>query len=87
MGLMAGRFLAEMAQGRDPHAPPPDTAHGALLAHISQTRLDDFQPMNMNFGLLPPAPKKDGKRRLGKAERRRMVSEAALVSLEHWKNS
>ena len=85
MGLMAGRFLAAMAQGREPHAPPADTAHGALLAHISQTRLEDFQPMNMNFGLLPPAPKKVGKRRLGKAERRRMVSEAALASLERWK--
>jgi len=85
MGLMAGRFLADMAQGREPQAPPVNTAHGALLAHIAQTRLEDFQPMNMNFGLLPSAPKKEGKRRLGKAERRRMVSEAALASLERWK--
>lgn len=84
MGLMAGRFLADMARGREPSAPPADTAHGALLAHISQTRLDDFQPMNINFGLLPPGPKKDGKRRLGKAERRRMVSETALRALQTW---
>jgi len=88
MGLMAGRFLADMAGGRrEPSAPPSDTAHGALLAHISQTRLDDFQPMNINFGLLPPGPKKDGKRRLGKAERRRMVSEAALNALQSWLGS
>ncbi len=84
MGLMAGRFLSAMARGREPQAPPADTAHGALLAHISQTRIEDFQPMNINFGLLPPAPKKDGKRRPGKAERRRMVSETALASLERW---
>jgi len=86
MGLMAGRFLAEMVQGRKPDAPPADTAHGALLAHISRTRLEDFQPMNINFGLLPPGPKKDGKRRLSRADRRRMVSEKALESLENWRD-
>ena len=83
-GLMAGRFLAEMAKGGEPSPPPADTAHGALLAHISQARPEDFQPMNINFGLLPPGPKKDGKRRLGKAERRRLVSERALASLQAW---
>jgi len=87
MGLMAGRFLAEMVQGKEPGAPPADTAHGALLAHISQTRLEDFQPMNINFGLLPPGPKKDGKRRLSRADRRRMVSEKALETLERWRNA
>ncbi len=84
-GLMAGRFLADIAAGRKPAPPPEDTAHGALLAHVSRTRAEDFQPMNINFGLLPPGPKRDGKRRLGKAERRRMVSEQALGSLEAWK--
>ncbi len=86
MGLMAGRFLADMVQGKEPDAPPADTAHGALLAHISRTRLEDFQPMNINFGLLPPGPKKDGKRRLGRTGRRRMVSEKALESLENWRS-
>ena len=85
MGLMAGRFLAELAEGREPAAPPETTAHGALLAHISQTRLEDFQPMNINFGLLPPGPHKDGKRRLGKAERRLQVSERALADLDVWR--
>jgi len=84
MGLMAGRFLAAMAGGGEASPPPADTAHGALLAHISQTRLDDFQPMNINFGLLPPGPKKDGNRRLGRADRRRMVSGQALHSLQQW---
>jgi len=84
MGLMAGRFLARMSRGQEPLAPPEETAHGALLAHISRTRLDDFQPMNMNFGLLPPGPTKEGKRRLGKAERRRLVSLRALDALRAW---
>ncbi|EAU53828.1 methylenetetrahydrofolate--tRNA-(uracil(54)-C(5))-methyltransferase (FADH(2)-oxidizing) TrmFO [Mariprofundus ferrooxydans] len=84
MGLMAGRFLAAMAHGEEPEAPPADTAHGALLAHISQTRVEDFQPMNINFGLLPPGKKRDGKRRFSRAERRRSVSDKALAVLDVW---
>ena len=84
MGLMAGRFLADLAQGSEPIAPPSDTAHGALLGHISGTRVEDFQPMNVNFGLLPTGKKRDGKRRLSRAERRYAVSEQALLSLTAW---
>jgi len=87
MGLMAGIFLADIACGRSPMAPPETTAHGALLGHISGTRAEDFQPMNINFGLLPPGPNKDGKRRLGKAERRRKISERALADLEAWRQA
>ena len=61
MGLLAGRFAADEALGRTPSPPPPTTAHGALLAHITGGHVasDDeakrsFQPMNVNFGLFPP---------------------------------
>ncbi len=84
MGLMAGRFIADMMCGQEPVAPPADTAHGALLGHISGTRVEDFQPMNINFGLLPTGKKRDGKRRLSRAERRRSVSDRALLSLQAW---
>lgn len=84
MGLMAGRFLSEIMQGGEPNVPPELTAHGALLGHISGTRVEDFQPMNINFGLMPPGPKKDGKRRLGKTERREAVSARALEALDAW---
>ncbi|PJA33247.1 MAG: methylenetetrahydrofolate--tRNA-(uracil(54)-C(5))-methyltransferase (FADH(2)-oxidizing) TrmFO [Zetaproteobacteria bacterium CG_4_9_14_3_um_filter_53_7] len=84
MGLMAGRFLAALAQGEEPQAPPEITAHGALLAHISQTRTADFQPMNINFGLLPAGKKREGKRRFSRAERRRSVSDRALEVLDEW---
>ncbi|MDX8396089.1 MAG: methylenetetrahydrofolate--tRNA-(uracil(54)-C(5))-methyltransferase (FADH(2)-oxidizing) TrmFO [Mariprofundaceae bacterium] len=86
MGLMAGRFLAEIATGEEPNTPPSDTAHGALLGHISGTRVEDFQPMNVNFGLLPPGKKREGKRRFSRAERRRSVSEKALGILDEWLN-
>jgi len=84
MGLMAGRFLAAMTQGEEPAPPPADTAHGALLGHISGTRIEDFQPMNINFGLLPPGKKREGKRRFSRAERRRSVSDQALATLQKW---
>lgn len=87
MGLMAGIFLADIAHGRTPLPPPDTTAHGALLGHISGTRAEDFQPMNINFGLLPPGPSKDGNRRLGKSERRGKIAQRALAELENWRHA
>jgi len=84
MGLMAGRFLAAIASGEEPEKPPEITAHGALLSHISQTQVEGFQPMNINFGLLPPGKKREGKRRFSRAERRRSVSDRALEVLDAW---
>jgi methylenetetrahydrofolate--tRNA-(uracil-5-)-methyltransferase len=58
--------------------PPPTTAHGALINHITGGHIEatdgvgrSFQPMNVNFGLFPPVevPKgPDGKRPRGKAK-------------------
>ncbi|HIP07575.1 MAG TPA: methylenetetrahydrofolate--tRNA-(uracil(54)-C(5))-methyltransferase (FADH(2)-oxidizing) TrmFO [Mariprofundaceae bacterium] len=87
MGLMAGRFIADILRGDEPNVPPEDTAMGALLSHISGTHISSFQPTNINFGLLPTAPKRDGKKRLKKSERRRMVSDKALLSLDAWKRN
>ena len=62
IGLMAGRFAAAQMQGRIIAAPPMTTAFGALLAHITiNADAKSFQPMNVNFGLMPdvgalPAP-------------------------------
>ncbi|MDX8404837.1 MAG: methylenetetrahydrofolate--tRNA-(uracil(54)-C(5))-methyltransferase (FADH(2)-oxidizing) TrmFO [Mariprofundus sp.] len=84
MGLMAGRFLAAIAVGEEPESPPENTGHGALLAHISKTQVEGFQPMNVNFGLLPPGKKREGRRRFSRAERRRSVSDNALEALNEW---
>ncbi len=61
IGLLAGRFAAAERTGEAIVAPPPTTAHGALLAHITGGHIDtidagpsSFQPMNVNFGLFPP---------------------------------
>ncbi|MCR4963584.1 MAG: methylenetetrahydrofolate--tRNA-(uracil(54)-C(5))-methyltransferase (FADH(2)-oxidizing) TrmFO [Firmicutes bacterium] len=52
-GLAAGLTMAAMARGREPAALPLTTALGALL-HYTASATGAFQPMNVNFGLLPP---------------------------------
>ncbi len=83
MGLMAGRMAAADLNGTPLPAPPPATAHGALISHISGGHLSDeagnmtskarsFQPMNVNFGLFPEVevPRdENGKRPRGKAKK------------------
>jgi methylenetetrahydrofolate--tRNA-(uracil-5-)-methyltransferase len=61
IGLLAGRFAAAERRGEPIVLPPPTTAHGALLAHITGGHIEtidagprSFQPMNVNFGLFPP---------------------------------
>jgi methylenetetrahydrofolate--tRNA-(uracil-5-)-methyltransferase len=52
MGMVAGYFAACLTAGKTPILPPETTATGAMLAHLHDTTAD-FQPMNINFGLLP----------------------------------
>ena len=61
IGLLAGRFAAAERLGERLHLPPPTTAHGALIGHITGGHIEtidsgarSFQPMNVNFGLFPP---------------------------------
>ena len=55
IGLIAARFAAAELRGEPLRAPPPETAIGALLAHITGgADADTYQPMNINFGLMPP---------------------------------
>jgi methylenetetrahydrofolate--tRNA-(uracil-5-)-methyltransferase len=95
VGLLAGRFAAAERLGRTLTPPPAATALGALVGHITGGHLDagagSFQPMNINYGLLPPLePPKRGEdgRRLGAKERgrakRRLMGERALAELEAW---
>jgi methylenetetrahydrofolate--tRNA-(uracil-5-)-methyltransferase len=95
VGLLAGRFAAAERLGLPITPPPATTALGALVGHITGGHLDagrgSFQPMNINYGLLPPLepPKRaeDG-RRLGAKERgrakKRLLGERALADLDAW---
>ena len=99
IGLLAGRAAAAQRLGQLWTAPPPTTAFGALLAHITGGHLSaeaesgarSFQPMNVNFGLFPPldAPTHDaaGNRIKGKDRgmaRKRALSARALADLDRW---
>ncbi|MDQ7079165.1 MAG: methylenetetrahydrofolate--tRNA-(uracil(54)-C(5))-methyltransferase (FADH(2)-oxidizing) TrmFO [Paracoccaceae bacterium] len=68
MGLLAGRMAVAQAQGRELPPPPPVTAMGALIHHITGgADARTFQPMNVNFGLFPPMEDVRGGRRNRKA--------------------
>ncbi len=80
VGLMAGRFAAAEVLGRTASLPPPTTAMGALLNHItSGADASTFQPMNINFGLFPPLAQK-----VKKKERKPAMAKRALTDLETW---
>ena len=80
IGLLAGRFAAAELTGRTLAPPPPETALGALLGHITGGgRADSYQPMNVNFGLFPPF---EGRTR--KADRKRMYTDRARAALAGW---
>src|SRR5579883_1235729 len=86
IGLLAGRFAAAERLGEEPRLPPPTTAHGALLAHITGGHIEtidagprSFQPMNINFGLFPPLP--TGTPRAGKKQ---ALCRRALTDLGGW---
>ncbi len=87
IGLLSGRFAAMDALGKASFVPPPaTTALGALLGHITGgADSKTFQPMNINFGLLPPLVLK-GKRPKGR-DRKRAYTTRALTDFEAWRNS
>jgi methylenetetrahydrofolate--tRNA-(uracil-5-)-methyltransferase len=80
IGLLAGRFAAAERLGRGIAPPPPTTAFGALLAHITGGGdAKTFQPINCNFGLFPPlanAPKK--------LDRKKAYAHRARADLTAW---
>jgi methylenetetrahydrofolate--tRNA-(uracil-5-)-methyltransferase len=84
IGLLAGRFAAAERAGTASEPPPPTTALGALLAHITGgADAKSFQPMNVNFGLFPPLPEPADKRK-AKESRKPALSARALADLDLW---
>ena len=87
IGLLAGRFAAADRLGQAIAPPPPTTALGALMAHITGgADAETFQPMNANFGLFPPLDQPAGRGRRGKTDRKRAYSARALADLGTWLN-
>ena len=80
MGLLAGMNAARKSLGQTEIVPPPETAHGALIRHLTGSDPDRFQPSNVNFGLFPPLIK-----RIPKKMRGQYRAEKALAALDEWK--
>jgi methylenetetrahydrofolate--tRNA-(uracil-5-)-methyltransferase len=84
IGLIAGRFAAAERRGEKPLPPPPTTALGALLHHITGgANVSTFQPMNVNFGLFPPLAE-GSVTRGNRGERKPLLTRRALADLAAW---
>jgi methylenetetrahydrofolate--tRNA-(uracil-5-)-methyltransferase len=86
IGLLAGRFAAAERLGERLHLPPPTTAHGALIGHITGGHIEtidsgarSFQPMNVNFGLFPPLGA-----RAARGTQKQALCARALADLDAW---
>ena len=82
VGILAARFAAAELRGESLSSPPPETALGAILAHITGgADAETFQPMNVNFGLMPPLVG-----RLKRADRKKAYTDRARAALAAWLN-
>jgi methylenetetrahydrofolate--tRNA-(uracil-5-)-methyltransferase len=86
IGGLSGRMAACDLTGQSWMPPPAQTAHGALLMHITDGALaDTFQPMNVNFGLFPNLEEQcTNKRRLRGRDRKAAYAKRALVTMKVW---
>ena len=79
MGLYAGFSLTARLEGQALKPPSAATALGALIRHVTQASPDNFQPMNVNFGLF------EAPRALLRKDRREELAQFALAEIRQWK--
>ena len=80
-GLVAGINAVQACRNEAPVIFPQDTEIGAMAHYISHAEVKHFQPMNANFGLMPPLTVRVRKR----AERNKLIAERAIASLVKFK--
>jgi methylenetetrahydrofolate--tRNA-(uracil-5-)-methyltransferase len=76
-GLLAGINAARRLGGKDPVVPPPETMLGALCRYVAGADPSHFQPMNANFGLLPPLAEAVA----GRAERKERLHRRSVAAM------
>lgn len=81
-GIMAGLAAARAVLELPAVEFPSETAHGALANYISNPAVDNFQPMNINFGLIPPLAVRIRK----KKEKNAQIAARALEALDKFLN-
>ena len=77
-GLMVGLNVARLAQGKEQVNFPEVSAHGALAKYISNPDVKDFQPMNINFGIIPPL---EIYKRMKKREKNAILAQRGLDAI------
>ena len=82
-GLIAGINIAKLLNGDELIILPKNTAIASLLRYITQSNAKKFQPMNINFGIIPALDKKIR----DKSKRKEMIVSRALDELESWLNN
>lgn len=92
VGWLAGYFASELVRGKEPILPPRETAFGCQLAHLQDdTDIENYQPMNINFGLFPELPQvltaKGKLRHLKGQEKKEALSARAKEALKGWKDA
>ena len=80
-GLVAGVNAAYLAKGENPVIFPEQTAHGSMCKYITSAVAKHFQPMNANFGLMPPLEERIRDKKLKKQK----IAECALEFLAKFK--
>jgi len=78
-GILAGLFLSAEILGERIDPPPPETAVGSLLRHVTASPLKHFQPSNVNYGLFPPLAG-----RVQKRLRNEAYAERARAAFAEW---
>ncbi len=82
-GLVAGINASRILSGQKPLVFPRETAHGSLAHYITTADPGRFQPMNINFGLLPPADMRIN----DKKQRYRIIAQRALDSIDNFRQN
>lgn len=82
-GLLAGINAARLVEGKKTLVIPPETALGSLCKYITTTDKRNFQPMNVNFGLMPSLDERIKDKKM----RYRLISERALAVLEQFREN
>ena len=87
-GLIAGINAARLAMGKDPLVFPEESCHGALCHYITTSEAKHFQPMNVNFGILPEIDMRNenGKYIKDKKLKKQRLAERALHAIEMFKD-
>ncbi|MBE6944603.1 MAG: methylenetetrahydrofolate--tRNA-(uracil(54)-C(5))-methyltransferase (FADH(2)-oxidizing) TrmFO [Ruminococcaceae bacterium] len=77
-GCLAAIAMAAKVQGKEPPQFPKETAIGALALYVCDESIRDFQPMNVNFGIIAPL----NQRIKGKAQKNLVIAQRALEALD-----